>query len=128
MIRLPWPPAKSSANGSQGDWRGKASAGKAYKDQCLLECIAQHIPKITDPILCVSLTFHPPKTYRYDLDNMLARSKRGLDAVADRIGVDDADWPAMRLERGDKVKDGCVMVRIDTAPKPPENAEKPDGT
>jgi crossover junction endodeoxyribonuclease RusA len=112
-IKLPWPPAKSSPNGSQGDWRGKASAGKAYKNACLLECIAQKVPRNIGSVSCITLTFHPPKNYRFDLDNMLARFKRGGDAIADHIGVDDADWQEMRLKRGEKVKGGCVVVEID---------------
>lgn len=114
VISLPWPPTKSSANGPQGDWRGKAAAGKKYKDACLLECIAQKVRPITAPMLRVDLTFHPPKNYRYDLDNMLARTKRGLDAVALKIGVDDADWPEIRLIRGHKVDGGAVVVHVVT--------------
>ena len=44
-LTLPWPPAKSSPNGPQGDFYGKAAAGKKYKNACLLECIAQKLPR-----------------------------------------------------------------------------------
>lgn len=112
ILTLPWPPTKSSVNGSQGDWLGKASAGRKYKDQCLLCLIEQKVKPVTGALLRVDLTFHPPKNYRYDLDNMLARTKRGLDAVAAKIGVDDADWPEMRLVRGHKVTGGAVVVYV----------------
>lgn len=114
IISLPWPPSKSSANGSQGDWRGKATAGRAYKNHCLLSLIEQQVKPLTKPLLRVDLMFYPPKNYRYDLDNILARTKRGLDAVAERIGVDDAEWPEMRLARGHKVRGGAVSVHIIT--------------
>ena len=112
-LTLPWPPAKSSPNGPQGDFYGKAAAGKKYKNACLLECIAQKLPRKMSSVSCVTFTFHPPKAYRYDLDNALARMKRGLDAISDHIGVDDADWQEMRLKRGGKVKGGCVIVEIE---------------
>ena len=83
------------------------------KNACLLECIAQKVPRNIGTVSCITLTFHPPKNYRFDLDNLLARGKRGLDAIADHIGVDDADWQEMRLKRGKKVKGGCAVVEIE---------------
>jgi crossover junction endodeoxyribonuclease RusA len=112
LIRLPWPPAKSSPNGSQADHIGKARAGKAYKQVCAWECRAQAIQPVTAGTVAVEVTFHPPTGHAYDLDNMLARCKRGLDAVAEAIAVDDADWAEMRLCRGEKVKGGAVVVHI----------------
>ena len=115
MVKLPWPPSKSSPNGSQRDFRGKARAGSNYKTTCAWECVAQVVPKISEPILCAVVTFHPPRNGKYDLDNALAKIKRGLDAVSEHIGVDDSEWQSMRLERGHKVAGGCVVVRIETA-------------
>jgi len=111
LIRLPWPPSKSSLNGSQGDWRGKADAGKEYKATCAQECMAQRIRPMSAPVV-VHVTFYPPTARRYDLDNALARMKRGLDAVSEAIGVDDADWQSMHLHRGEKVKGGAVLVHV----------------
>lgn len=112
LIRLPWPPAKSSPNGSQGDYHGKAKAGAAYKLTCGQECMAQGVRRQTWDGADVSITFHPPTLRAYDLDNALAKCKRGLDAISEALGVDDADWLSMTLHRGDKVKGGCVMVDI----------------
>jgi crossover junction endodeoxyribonuclease RusA len=114
LIRLPWPPTKSSPNGSQGDFYGKASAGKSYKKQCAVECMAQGVRPILAGSVSVEVTFHPPTARAYDLDNMLARCKRGLDAVAEAIRVDDADWQAVDLRRGEKVKGGAVLVHVRT--------------
>lgn len=114
LIRLPWPPAKSSPNGSQGDFRGKASAGKSYKRSCALECMAQGVRPMPAGSVSVEVTFHPPTARAYDLDNMLARCKRGLDAVAEAIRVDDADWQAVHLRRGAKTQGGAVVVHIRT--------------
>ena len=112
MIRLPWPPAKSSANGSQGDYQGKARAGKSYKSQCAWECVAQRVPRNLTAVDSVSITLHPPRNGKYDLDNHLAKMKRGLDAVSEHIGVDDSLWQSMHLYRGKKVEGGCVVVVI----------------
>lgn len=111
-IRLPWPPAKSSPNGSQGDFRGKASAGRSYKADCMKECWAQKVRRIGAASVKVEVVFHPPTARPYDLDNALARAKRGLDAVAEAIGVDDADWTEMRLVRGENVKGGALVVNV----------------
>ena len=43
---------------------------------------------------------------------MLKRMKHGLDAVAEAIGVDDADWRSMTLLRGEPSKNGGVIVEI----------------
>lgn len=60
----------------------------------------------------VLIMFHPPKNYGFDLDNMLARIKQGLDAVAETIGVDDKDWEEIRLIRGKKVSGGAVVIEV----------------
>lgn len=111
VITLPWPPKQSSPNGSQGDWRGKADAGRGYKNQCLLECIAQKVQRMKGPIEA-HILFCPPSARRYDLDNALAKAKRGLDAVAERIGVDDADWHKITLQRGNKVARGQIVITL----------------
>ena len=110
-IQLPWPPAQSSPNGSQGNYQGKAAVGKKYKNECLLECIEQNVPKMRGPIEA-TVTFCAPTARRYDLDNALAKTKRGLDAVAYHIGVDDADWNKITLKRGPEITRGAVFVTL----------------
>lgn len=115
-IVLPWPPTELSPNGSQGDYRGKAKAGRRYKADCMALCreSGKGLKRLTAPqtVACVSLTFCPPSGRKYDLDNMLKRMKHGLDAVAEVIGVDDALWRSMELHRGDPSKAGGVIVEI----------------
>jgi crossover junction endodeoxyribonuclease RusA len=111
LISLPWPPKQSSPNGSQGNFYGKAAAGKKYRDTCLLECIAQKVQRMSGPV-DVDVMFCPPSARRYDLDNALAKAKRGLDAVAERIGVDDADWHKITLRRGAPIKGGRIFLTV----------------
>ena len=109
IVHLTWPPQATSPNGSQGKFRAKASAAKGYKADCAILC---HVAKVAPmPAICrVVVTFHKSNAGHYDLDNMLARAKQGLDAFAEAIGVDDALWPEMILKRGSPVKGGRVTV------------------
>ena len=113
LIRLSWPPSKTSSNGSQGDWRGKANAAKAYKQACAWECVKQAVKPIEHEwYLPVEITYHPPREGRVDWDNISNRAKQGFDAVAEAIGVDDGRWWPVTLSRGPKIKGGCVLVHI----------------
>jgi len=46
-----------------------------------------------------------------DLDNLLARAKHGVDALAEVMGVNDQVFE-FTLRRGDPVKHGKVLIRI----------------
>jgi len=39
--------------------------------------------------MAVLMRFYPPSKRHYDLDNLLASMKAGLDGMADALGVDD---------------------------------------
>lgn len=112
-VCLPWPPRATSPNASgQGQWRRKASAAKGYKLACLALCEAEKIRPVDAIAVDVLVTFCPPSRRRFDLDNLLARAKCGLDAVSEAIAVDDGQWRRMILERGDACRDGAVIVNI----------------
>lgn len=114
-VTLPWPPLASSPNGSQGNFRAKASAGRGYKWDAHICCKRDKLRKVT-AVECVTITFHKTDLGNYDLDNMLARIKRGLDAIATAIGVDDGKWQEVRLRRGHVVNGGAVVVEITDRP------------
>ncbi len=112
-LTLPWPPIATSPNGSQGKFRAKASAAAAYKRTCWAICLERKIRKIDALAVEATIIFCPPSNVnRYDLDNTLIRAKQGLDAIAEAIGVDDSQWRSITLERGEKCKDGGVIVHI----------------
>lgn len=111
-VELPWPPIKSSPNGSQGDWRGKARAGRDYKRDCWAVIKAAGIAPMSASEVEVNIIFCPPDNRRRDLDGCLTRAKRGLDALSEAIGVDDSRWNVITLERGDKVRGGSVIVSV----------------
>jgi crossover junction endodeoxyribonuclease RusA len=112
-ITLPWPPQATSANGSQGKFRAKATAAKGYKSTCAWIIRAAHIKPVQLDAPLIRVTFcAPARTSRYDLDNMLGRCKQGLDAVAEAIGIDDSQWQGMDLRRGPKGGVGSVIVEV----------------
>lgn len=124
LIRLPWPPAKTSKNGSQGDYQGKARAAKGYKATCAKECWAQAVKPCNEDSATVHITYHPPTNGRVDWDNMAARCKQGFDAVAEAVGIDDGKWWPVISDRGEKVKGGCVLVHVKPGQKHAETALK----
>lgn len=110
-VQLPWPPRRSSPNASsQGAWRAKASAARSYKAECAWLCEAAKIGRMDADAVEVTVTFCPPSARRFDLDNALAGAKHALDAFAEAIGVDDARWQSMTLERGLPMRGGAVFV------------------
>lgn len=119
LIRLPWPPAKTSANASrQGDYLGKARAAKSYRTTCAWECKAQCVRPIeAEGDISVLITYYPPTRHRVDWDNLANRAKQGWDAVAEAIGVDDSRWWPVTSQKGEPVKGGAVLVHI----KPKDN-------
>lgn len=113
LVRLPWPPSKTSSNGSQGDFRGKAQAAKNYKADCIKTCWQHAIPKIErSGNMPVVITYHPPTNGRVDWDNISNRAKQGFDAVSEAVGVDDGKWWPVILQRGAKVKGGCILMNL----------------
>jgi crossover junction endodeoxyribonuclease RusA len=112
QIELPWPPAKLSPNGSRGSYHAHAAAARKYRAECVLFLKTQPVPKLfVDPPIMLELTFCPPTRRLSDLDNLLARSKQGIDALAEAMGVNDQCFE-YTLRRGDPVKHGAVKVRL----------------
>lgn len=115
-IRLPWPPARTSANASQqGNWRGKAGAARSYKHLCWAICKDQKVQKIRlnhAGDIPVTVTYCPPRNGRVDWDNLAGRCKQGFDAVAEAIGIDDGRWWPVTSARGEAVPGGAVIIEI----------------
>jgi len=113
IIELPWPPSKLSRNGSQGDYNGKARSARLYRSDCLLVALSQckGWNGAPDGSIMLDMRYHGPDKRRRDLDNLLAMTKQGVDAIAEVLGVDDARFE-YTLRRGDVVKHGLVVVTI----------------
>jgi crossover junction endodeoxyribonuclease RusA len=113
-IELPWPPSKLSPNGSRGSYFAHAAAARKYRGECLLELKVQSVrplPSFWEGPVMIELEFCSPTKRQCDLDNLLARTKHGIDALAEVLGVDDKRFE-YTLRRGEPVKHGRVMVSV----------------
>ena len=113
VIELPWPPAKLARNGSQKDYKGKAKAAKFYRAACLISARTALMGwnGCDDGPIMLDMCYRPPTRHRRDLDNLLAMTKQGIDAIASAMRVDDYrfEYP---LRRGEPVKGGRVVGHI----------------
>lgn len=108
-VTLPWPPASLSPNTRQ-HWRALARAKKAYRHVCATQARIQGLRKIDATRLNVALLFVPPNRRAFDLDNLLARMKSGLDGLSDVLGVDDSNW-TLNIAKADAIG-GMVQIVI----------------
>lgn len=108
-IVLPWPPSELSPNKRQ-HWAQLAKAKKLYRAACATQARMQGLDRMAAQRLHLSLTFYPPTRRAFDLDNLLARMKSGLDGLADVMGVDDSRW-SLAIQKADRVG-GYVEVTI----------------
>jgi crossover junction endodeoxyribonuclease RusA len=109
LCTLPWPPATLSPNARQ-HYQALARAKKAYRSACWYTAHSQGLRKIEASRVHVDIVFVPPNKRGFDLDNLLARMKSGLDALADVIGVDDKHW-SLSIRRADEIG-GMVRISI----------------
>lgn len=116
MIELPWPPARLSPNASRaGSFWAKAAAARKYRGDCLILLKSQSVPKLyVDGPVMLELTFCPPTKRLSDLDNLLAKAKQGIDALAEVMGVNDKIFE-FTLRRGEPVKHGRIVVHLTAA-------------
>lgn len=108
-LTLPWPPTALSPNARQ-HWSQLAKAKKKYRADCAWQAKSQGAKPMDADRLHLTLTFLPPTRRAYDLDNLLARMKSGLDGLADVLGVDDSRW-SLTIQKGDAVA-GMVKVEV----------------
>lgn len=114
IISLPWPSSDLSPNKRQ-HWAAKSKAVAKYRDMCrttaMLQSVRQRMPK--GPWQ-VSMLFFPPDNRRYDMDNLLARMKAGLDGVCDALKVNDVDFKRTTIERGTAQRPGSVRMKLES--------------
>lgn len=113
-ISLPWPHKSLSPNARTHHMALAAEKRRARQAAFWLASEAMPRSYVAPEAPHVSLTFFPPDNRRRDLDNMLSSMKAALDGVAEAIRVDDSAW-SMSIRRGERVKDGCVVVTVTDA-------------
>ena len=87
-IDLPWPGTALSPN-SRVHWAKLAKAKKLYRNMCWALTLEQEARVTGDGPLRLEVTFYRPTRRSYDVDNLLARCKAGLDGVCDALEIDD---------------------------------------
>jgi len=110
---LPWPPRELSPN-SRSHYMARARAIKKYRAACAAitrAAVGCGRSELSRPVVVV-LTFRPPRRGRFDLDNLVARMKAGLDGVADALGVDDAEFRLTVSIAAPCPPAGCVGVGL----------------
>lgn len=111
-IVFPWPPSQLSPNTRQ-HWAVLAKAKKQYRAACANVARAHGIKCMEGAgALHLSLVFTPPTRRAFDLDNLLARMKSGLDGLADVLGVDDSRWSIEISKAESPQRGGFVEVSI----------------
>jgi hypothetical protein len=56
---------------------------------------------------------HPPLAWRTgDADNLIARCKAHLDAIANALGVNDRTFEAPTVEWADRTERGKLIIRV----------------
>lgn len=116
-IELPMPTRNLSPNRSRKVHFGTVTKVKnAYGEQCLpIANVAVRssgwVPRKGD--IPMKITFHFTSRTRHDADNSLGSMKRGLDVVAAAMGVDDAQFWPMVLERTFGAKYPHVVIEVD---------------
>lgn len=115
---LPWPNKALSPN-SRIDRRSSTKIRQAARDlgfYAAKEALQKNgFPSYLHGVagIVVIYSFHAPNMHRYDLDNALSRLKAANDGIALALGVDDSDWNAVTLRRGQPVVGGRVDVEIE---------------
>ncbi len=109
-IDLPWPPAALSPH-ARNHWRILAKAKADYRQRCAVYASLDRL-KLGAELIPVSIVFHPPDRRSYDLDNLHARIKAGLDGKCDALGCNDKQFRPVTVDIGERVKDGIVRVTL----------------
>ena len=107
MLTFPWPPPPLKPN-VKTHWATKAKSVKEYKEICFYLTKEQNLPEREYSEM--HLTFIPPSKRHYDLDNLLASMKAGLDGMAMALNIDDRCFTKITIE---KTKEVGGMVKIE---------------
>lgn len=98
IITLSWPNRLLSPN-DRSHWAKKAPLKAAYRQEGYLKA-KQHA--LLSPLERhhVTLIFYPPSNRHYDIDNLLACLKSGLDGIADGLGINDKLFRPITIDFG----------------------------
>ena len=109
-IQLPWPSKKLNPN-ERVHWGKKSTETKKAKSYAYYSAL--NMGRLKGPLV-INVKFHPPDKRRRDMDNMIAACKAYFDGIALAVCVDDFNFNIGSIERGEPVKNGAVIVQVNS--------------
>lgn len=117
QIQLPWAKLSDFSGNARGSWakRYRLIAKQKANADALAKEKGFHLIRVAgDAVLQVTLTFCPPsRVSSFDDDNAVTAQKGALDAIAAVLRVDDSRFRLQAPQRGEKSRDGGVIVNIE---------------
>lgn len=112
-IFFPWLDSRLSPN-KRIDRRALIGAKREAKDLATLLTFESKLV-LLETDLQIKITFCPPDKRRRDLDNLYATFKAYQDGIFEALRLDDCLIDRVILQRGELVKNGCVVVELTEA-------------
>ncbi|WP_312526749.1 hypothetical protein [Paracoccus sp. (in: a-proteobacteria)] len=119
QLTLPWAKTSELSGNSRLHWRKKYKKTAAQKK--LVTYLAQekgmHRIRVPDGALIdLTYVFCPPSNVSsFDDDNAVAAMKGARDALAAVLRIDDSRFRLQAPERGERCKNGAVIVLMEVA-------------
>jgi len=113
MIELPFPAKILWPNG-RGHHMAKHRAAKKHREWARLAVLADDGRPFFSPsdFIQLIITLYPKTRNAIDRDNALAAMKAYQDGISDAIRVNDSHFLTPRLQFGEPVKNGKVVIEI----------------
>lgn len=112
-VSLPWPPTALSPN-FKAHWSKRYGATKRYRQACWAITMAHSRVHLFGQ-LHMDLTFVRPNKRLFDLDNLVARMKSGIDGMADALSINDAQIVSHSARVAQDEVGGYVIMRLGEA-------------
>ncbi|TWI32762.1 hypothetical protein [Paracoccus sulfuroxidans] len=117
QLQLPWAKTSELSANSRLHWRKRHRLVQSQKINAtaLAREKGLHLARIPEgAAIHVTLTFCPPsRVSSFDDDNAVTAQKGALDAIAAVLRVDDSRFRLQAPQRGEKCRDGGVIVNIE---------------
>jgi len=107
-LTFPWPPSELKPN-VKTHWTKKAKFAKQYKEVCFYLTKEAKLDQNTYKSL--EMVFYPPNRRNFDLDNMLATMKSGIDGMCLALNIDDSSFKKMSVEMSEDIG-GFVRINL----------------
>jgi crossover junction endodeoxyribonuclease RusA len=113
VIELPYPAHVLWPN-ARPHWAAKHRAAKKHREWARLAVLADDGRPFFSPseLIQLIITLYPKTRNAIDRDNALAAMKAYQDGISDAIRVNDSNFLTTRLQFGEPVKNGKVVIEI----------------